>query len=130
LGELRIPNPNVTWEIANQTNVGIDGQMFNGKLTFSGDYFYNLRSNILWTRNASVPASTGLTLPRENIGKVVNQGFEFQIGYNDNIHDFSYGISFNSGYQKNRIKFLLIRRQSMHILIGQVLDQVMLSLKM
>lgn len=105
LSELRIPNPNVTWEVANQSNIGFDGQLFKGKLTFTADYFYNLRSNILWTRNASVPASTGLTLPRENIGQVVNQGFEFQIGYRNTLRDFSYGISSNSGYQKNRIKF-------------------------
>ncbi len=57
LGELRIPNPDVTWEVANQSNIGFDAQLFKGRLTLSGDYFYNLRSNILSYRNASVPAS-------------------------------------------------------------------------
>ena len=83
LSELRIPNPDVTWEVANQSNIGFDAQLFKGRLTLSGDYFYNLRTNILTYRNASVPATTGLTLPRENIGKVVNQGFEFTVGYNN-----------------------------------------------
>ena len=105
LQEFRIPNPNVTWEVANQSNIGFDGDMFEGKLQFSGDYFYNLRTNILWMRNASVPGTSGLTLPRENIGEVVNQGFEFQVGYNNQMGDFSYGVSVNGGYQQNRIKF-------------------------
>ncbi len=105
LQELRIPNTNVTWEVANQSNIGFDAQLFEGKLTVSGDYFYNLRTNILWPRNASVPASTGLTLPRENIGKVVNQGFEFAVGYMNKYGNLNYDISINSGFQKNRIKF-------------------------
>lgn len=103
--ELRIPNTGVTWEIANQTNVGFDAQMFGSRLSISADYFHNYRSNILWRRNASVPSSTGLTLPRENIGEVINQGFDFELGYNNQIGDFSYQVSLNGAYQKNIIKF-------------------------
>ncbi len=105
LSELRIPNPNVTWEVANQSNIGFDAQMYKGKLNFSAEYFYNLRTNILTYRNASVPASTGLTLPRENIGEVVNSGFEFTVGYNSSWAGLTYDVSVNSGFQKNRIKF-------------------------
>jgi TonB-linked SusC/RagA family outer membrane protein len=103
--ELRVPNPNVTWEVANQTNIGFDAKLLGDKLTLSADYFYNLRTNILWWRNASVPSTTGLSLPRENIGKVANQGFEFEIGYNNSIRDFKYEISFNAAYQNNKIIF-------------------------
>ena len=105
LSELRIANPNVTWEVANQSNIGFDGELLNGKFRFSADYFHNLRSNILAFRNASVPTSTGLTLPMENIGKVVNQGYEFQLSYGSSKGDFSYDISINGGYAKNEIKF-------------------------
>jgi TonB-linked SusC/RagA family outer membrane protein len=105
LQELRIPNPNVTWEVANQANIGFDGQILDGKLTFSAEYFNNVRSNILWMRNASVPTSTGLTLPRENIGEVSNRGLEFQLGYSDNVRDFSYSASVNGGYSKNKIDY-------------------------
>jgi TonB-linked SusC/RagA family outer membrane protein len=105
LSELRIPNKDITWEVANQSNIGFDGQMLGGKLKFSAEYFYNLRTKILWPRNASVPASTGLTLPRENIGEVVNQGFEFTLGYGNSIGEFNYDISVNSGLQENKIRF-------------------------
>jgi TonB-linked SusC/RagA family outer membrane protein len=105
LYEQSIPNLNVTWEVANQTDIGIDLQTLGGKLKFEGDYFHNLRSNILTRRNASVPGSTGLTLPPENIGKVVNQGFEYIISYGDKAGNFTYDVSFNGGYAKNIIKF-------------------------
>ncbi|WP_205748335.1 SusC/RagA family TonB-linked outer membrane protein [Dyadobacter bucti] len=105
LNELRIANPNVTWEVAEQSNVGIDVQAFKNKLTFSADYFHNLRTNILWFRNASVPISSGLTLPAENIGKVSNQGFEFQAEYHDNVGNLNYSIGLNGASAKNKIKF-------------------------
>jgi hypothetical protein len=105
LSELRIPNPNVTWEVANQSNIGIDLFLLDNKLFFSAEYFNNLRTNILWTRNASVPLSSGLTLPSENIGEVVNKGAEFQLGYNGQAGDFKYSVSANVAFNKNHIRF-------------------------
>jgi len=105
LSELRIPNPNVTWEVANQSNIGFDAQLFNGRLNITGDYFYNLRTNILWWKNASVPATTGLSLPRQNIGKVANRGFELMLAYNNKIGEVTYNVSVNGAYTKNKILF-------------------------
>ena len=105
LVENSFPNVNVTWEVANQTDVGFDAQLFGGKLKLEADYFHNLRTKILTTRNASIPASTGLKLPPENIGEVVNQGFEFVIGYADRKGDFGYNVSANASYAKNKITF-------------------------
>lgn len=105
LFEARIPNNNITWEVANNSNIGLEGQLLNSKLSFELDYFYNLRTNILWTRNASVPQSTGLSLPAENIGKVANQGFDFNIGYRSQVGQLKYNVSVNGGYAKNKILF-------------------------
>ena len=105
LGELRIPNPNVTWEVANQSNIGFDAQLFNGRLNITADYFNNLRTNILWFKNASMPTTTGFSLPRQNIGKVLNRGFELELGYNNKIGKFIYQVSVNGAYSKNKIIF-------------------------
>jgi TonB-linked SusC/RagA family outer membrane protein len=105
LYEALIPNRNVTWEVATQRNVGIEMSMLNGRLFLEADYFNNVRSEILWWRNASIPGSTGLSLPRENIGRVGNRGFDFNLGYNDQAGDFRYQISLNGGYAKNEILF-------------------------
>ena len=105
LNELRIPNPRVTWEVANQSNIGLDAKFLDNKLSLTAEYFYNIRTNILWNRSASVPSSTGLTLPRENIGEVVNKGLEFQVGYQNAINEFQYAVSANIATNKNRIRF-------------------------
>lgn len=105
LAESRIANPAVTWEVAQQTNVGMDFQFFNNKMSFTAEYFYNHRKDILWRRNASVPGSTGMTLPDENIGEVINQGAEFQLGYNGKANDFIYSFSANVSLNNNKIKF-------------------------
>lgn len=105
LNELRIPNPNVTWEVANQSNIGFDAFFLDNKLSVSAEYFSNLRTNILWRRNASVPLSSGLTLPNENIGEVTNKGTEFQVGYSDRIGAFTYSLSANIAFNRNKIRF-------------------------
>ena len=102
----RFPNPNITWEVANMMNLGIEGRTFNNRLSFEVDVFLNQRRNILWRRNASIPNTSGLTLPAENIGEVDNKGFDFRLSWNDRIgKDFMYDITFTGGYTKNKIKF-------------------------
>lgn len=105
LNELRIANPNITWEVANQTNVGLEAQFLKGAVQLSANYFYNLRSNILAFRNASVPATSGLTLPRENIGRVANRGFEVELAYRGSSGNFNYSVSANAALSKNKILF-------------------------
>ena len=105
LAESRIPNTNITWEVANNANIGLEGSLLKDRLTFEFEVFNNLRTQILTARNASVPQSTGLTLPNENIGKVRNRGWEFNFGWRDKIGEFTYNIGLNGGYAKNKILF-------------------------
>lgn len=79
LYENGVPNPNITWEVADNKGLGLDGQLLDGRIFFEFDVFQNNRSNILWRRAASIPQSTGMTLPAENIGKVSNRGYEFNV---------------------------------------------------
>ncbi len=105
LFETRLPNENITWEVASNSNIGLEGQLFNSKVSFELDYFSNYRSKILWFKNASVPQSTGITLPAQNIGEVSNRGFDFNIGYRGQKGEFKYNVSVNGGYSKNKIEF-------------------------
>jgi TonB-linked SusC/RagA family outer membrane protein len=105
LYETRIGNPSITWEIADQMDVGFESSLFKNKLSIEGSYFYYKRSNVLVKRNASIPVSTGLSLPLENIGKVHNQGFDFDVTYRDRINKLNYSINLNGGYTKNEIDF-------------------------
>ena len=100
------PNRGIKWEVANTTDVGLEGTLWNGLLGFEIDYFYSKRSNILARRNASVPLYTGLTLPDENIGKAQNQGIEFMLSTRNRIGDFTYNVSANLTHTSNKIIFM------------------------
>ncbi|WP_297336457.1 TonB-dependent receptor [Algoriphagus sp.] len=105
LFETRVPNRGITWEIANNSNLGFEGQLLQGKVFFEFDLFYNKRTNILWQKNASIPQSTGINLPQENIGEVENKGFDLNMGTRGNFGEFQYSFSINGGYAKNKILF-------------------------
>lgn len=106
LFETVVPNPNATWESADQRNIGFDAQLIKNKLSITADYFIYKRTDILLQRNASIPTTAGFTPPAENIGKVSNRGFDFSINYNGHAgKELTYQIGFNGGYQKNRIDF-------------------------
>ncbi len=105
LYENGVPNTKLTWEVANNSDIGLEGSLLNGKINFEFDVFLNKRSNILWRRSASIPQTTGATLPAENLGKITNKGYEFKIGYNGQVGDLKYNVGINGGYAKNKITF-------------------------
>jgi len=105
-----IPNPNVTWEVARTANIGLDGNIHNGLFGWELEAFYTRRSNILCTRNASIPYYTGLTnnLPDENIGIVSNRGIEIQLSHENRVAngELMYHITGNFMWAKNRVEYM------------------------
>ncbi|HEX6426876.1 MAG TPA: TonB-dependent receptor [Niastella sp.] len=98
-------NPNVTWEKERKTDLGIEVNMFNGKITFSGSYFYNYRYEQLIPQG-DVPLAVGQILPRKNIGKSENKGFDGMLTYRDRSGQFDYSISANASYAVNKIIYV------------------------
>ncbi|MEX6690598.1 TonB-dependent receptor [Danxiaibacter flavus] len=105
LYETVLPNPNFTWEVANNTDIGLEGALFKNAINFEFDWFYNKRTNILWPKQGSTPGSAGIAgiLPPTNIGSVENKGYEFKVGYNGRINDLTFNVSVNGGYAQNKI---------------------------
>ena len=105
-----IPNQNVTWEVARTVNIGIDGNIRNGLFGWELEAFYTNRSNILCTRNASIPYYTGLTnnLPDENIGIVNNKGIELQVNHENRVlnGELRYRVNGNFMYARNTIVYM------------------------
>ena len=98
------PNPNITWEVATITNIGLDGQFLNNLIGFTLDVFKQRRSNILTTRDLAVPYFTGLVLPTENIGIVDNQGVELSLTHRNTLAGgLTYTLSGNIAYSKNKV---------------------------
>ncbi|MBE9460722.1 SusC/RagA family TonB-linked outer membrane protein [Dyadobacter subterraneus] len=107
LYEARVANNNFTWEVANNSNIGLEGSLLKGKVSFEFDYFYNVRSKILIQQTGSTPSSAGIDgkLPPVNLGKMKNRGWEFKVNYDGNVGNFTYAFGVNGGYAKNKITF-------------------------
>ncbi len=107
LTEPRVPNPDFTWEVANNANIGLEGAIFDNKVFFEFDVFKNERKQILIPRSGSTPQSSGISLllPPVNAGQVNNSGFEFNVGYNGRVSDVVFKVSANGAYTKNKIVF-------------------------
>ncbi|WP_214227882.1 TonB-dependent receptor [Pedobacter sp. B4-66] len=99
------PNPNITWEVSETTDLGLEAGFLNNKLTFEVDVYKTKTSNILGKRQASIPGYTGLILPDENIGKMDSRGIEFQAGYTQNLGDLNLKFNGNISYNKNKIVY-------------------------
>ncbi|WP_209402366.1 TonB-dependent receptor [Pseudozobellia sp. WGM2] len=105
--EGRLSNPSATWETVKKLNVGMDLTLWGGQLSLSTDYFSDKRSDILGTRNLSIPSLLGIGLPVENLAKVNNKGIEISLGHKNSIgEDFYYTMKGNFTYAKNKIVFI------------------------
>lgn len=101
-----LANNQVTWEKERKMDLGIDLAMFNKKLTATLSYFNNNRFDILTTR-LSVSALFGQTLPRVNLGKTNNRGYEVELGYTDKINkNLNYFVKGTLSFVKNKILFM------------------------
>ncbi len=101
-----VPNEDITWETADMKNIGVNFVLFDNKLSGDANYFYQKREDILITRNASIPDAAGITLPAENLGKVNNYGWEFQLDWKDKVDGIGYNAGANFTYVRNEIVYL------------------------
>ena len=97
-------NPDTKWETAAQTDLGLDGTFFNGKLGFSFDWFDRATSNMLY--QVPLPATQGQAIaPFVNVGSMRNRGIDLELSFHssDRPDKISYDISANFSTYKNKV---------------------------
>jgi TonB-linked SusC/RagA family outer membrane protein len=102
--EGRLGNPNVTWERARKSNIGLELKFIEDKLSLTADYFQENRDNILW-KLSTVPEMVWAEAPPANIGKVDNYGYEIEVGFSDKINAFSYWLRGAYSFARNKIVY-------------------------
>ncbi|MBO5581270.1 MAG: TonB-dependent receptor [Bacteroidales bacterium] len=100
--ELTTGNPNVTWETAAKTNVGVDVRFFN-RLSAYVDFFWEDRKDILVSNASALSAVTSLPSSYVNQGRVKNHGFEVSLNWEDRIGNVHYSISPNVSFARNQV---------------------------
>ncbi|MDR2914260.1 MAG: TonB-dependent receptor [Tannerella sp.] len=114
--ENSIANKNISWEINNKYNVGLEARFPIG-LSMDLDLFYEVRDNILIRDAGTIP--TGIfgsgavggngtvQLPPINSGEIENRGFEIMFGYNKYFgQDWHVGVNVNAAYNRNKVIYM------------------------
>ncbi len=101
----REDNPDLKWETAYQTNIGLDLGLFEGRIAISADY-YNIDTEDLLAidRASSFYLGTSDLDVLRNVGSINNKGFEFSLtSTNINRANFSWKSNFNLSINRNEI---------------------------
>ena len=104
-GPSSLGNDELKWETSEQWNIGFDARFLRDRLTFSMDYYDKKTKDLLITGTKPSLIIGGSTSPI-NAGNVSNKGWEFELGWRDNIKDFSYSIRANLATLKNEVTYL------------------------
>ena len=97
-------NESLTWQKTDETNVGIEFQLFNGRFFGSFDYYIKKTDGLVSSMN--LPLSMGFSSYSENVGEVKNTGYELSLGgylIRNTERNFSWSVNGQLVYNKNEV---------------------------
>jgi TonB-linked SusC/RagA family outer membrane protein len=95
-----VVNDYLTWVHTKTSDIGLDLELWKGKLGVTADYFERVRDGLLANRVATVPNTFGASFPQENLNSDQVKGYEIEISHRNKIGDFTYGVSANVTYSR------------------------------
>lgn len=98
----KFANEDLTWEETKVVNVGIDFGFLNNRLWGTVDLYDKRTDGILYRPTLSSMLSN-FTAPLMNLAEVDNKGLELTLGWNQNINGWSYSVSGNVSFNRNRV---------------------------
>lgn len=105
-GVVNPANPNLTWETTATTDLGLDADLLKGKLSFTTDYFDKQTSGLITQVPVAATFGNEADEPYVNGAGIRNRGWEFTVGYHERIHDFTFNVSANTSFIKNKVTSL------------------------
>ncbi|RJE72495.1 SusC/RagA family TonB-linked outer membrane protein [Reichenbachiella sp. MSK19-1] len=103
----RYANPLIQWETTISRNIGLDMNMFEGKLNFNADVYLNDKQDMLLSERLAPSSGTWQTraigaydVRTINAGNMQNKGIELALGYRDET-EFGLTWSVNGTFTKN-----------------------------
>ncbi|MGZ3840068.1 MAG: SusC/RagA family TonB-linked outer membrane protein [Flavisolibacter sp.] len=99
--QTNLSNSNIKWESVYETNLGLDGEVGNGKLYFTVDWYNKTTKDLLY--KLPIPLSVGISDFYTNIGSVNNTGMDFSLGYRSALHALTYNIGVTGSFNQNKV---------------------------
>lgn len=100
-GPINTSNPDLKWETVEQTNVGIDADLYKGKLNVVADYFIKNTNDMLAV--VPLPGVVGFLPSATNVASARNSGFEFMVSHRNQKGLVEYEVGGNISFIKNEV---------------------------
>jgi len=98
----QLANPNLTWEESRSVNLATDWSLWNGRFTGSINAYRKITTDLLLGRQ--LPVSSGYGSITENIGELLNRGFDLELEtINVETDDFFWSTRFNASVNQNEV---------------------------
>lgn len=104
------PNPDLTWESLNQSDLGLDFTVFDSRLSVSMDFYNKKSKGFLYQiplpdyLTGGTSQYGGIDAPYSNIGEVENKGYDLSVGYTTKSNgNFSWNSSLVFSHYKNEV---------------------------
>lgn len=98
----RNANPDLKWEMKEEVNIGLDFDLFEGRVNGAFDFYNRLTKDALWDYSVPTPPYLYNTITA-NVGRIKNQGFEALINIIPvKANDFTWnaGLTFSTNRNK------------------------------
>ncbi|MCH5328106.1 MAG: SusC/RagA family TonB-linked outer membrane protein [Coprobacter sp.] len=96
------PNDKLRWEKTHSANAGIDLAVLNGRINFTGDYYYRKGVDLIGTQ--MLPLESGFSSTSINWASMQNRGVELSLNtHNIKTKNFDWHTTFNIAYNQNRV---------------------------
>ena len=102
---MALGNDELGWQVTRQWNLGIDMDLFNGRLRINADVYNKITDNLL--SDITLPSASGFPNYKANVGKVVNRGVELTLNayiIRDSERDLMWSVGGSLAHNKNEIK--------------------------
>ena len=97
-----LANANLKWETQVSADVAVEFGLFDNRLTGTLEYFSKQSKDLLF--DTSIPLSNGVSSIVQNIGKVKNNGVEFDLNYQLlRRNDWTFSIGVNGTHINNKV---------------------------
>jgi TonB-linked SusC/RagA family outer membrane protein len=95
-------NSDLKWEENQSINIGLDLEFFGGAVSLVVDAYQRNTDNLLF--DPPVPGTAGVAAaPIVNIGEMKNRGIDFSLGYQGQVGNGTWSVTFNGSHYKNEI---------------------------
>lgn len=98
---LSAANPDLKWETSTQTDVGLDLELFDGRIDMTTDFYIKKTTDMLYA--APIPLVAGTAPPVQNVADAENRGWELSLTYRNNDRAFRYSIGGNIAVVRSKV---------------------------